>query len=105
MSSFGAILRSLRKTANMTQAELADALHISPSAVSSYEQNERFPSPEILIGIADIFHVSIDFLLGREQRCRVLYVSNLKAEDFELLYTIINFLENNNKEGGKMLLT
>ena len=92
VSSFGDVLKSLRKNANITQRKLAKALHISPSAVSGYEQDVRFPSFETLIDIADIFHVSVDYLLGREQKRRVLYIADLKDEDVELLLTIVCFL-------------
>lgn len=36
------------------------------SSYQKYEQNERFPSYEILIKIADIFDVSLDYLLCRD---------------------------------------
>lgn len=104
MSSFGDVLKSLRENANMTQKKLAKALHISPSAVSGYEQDVRFPSYETLINIADIFHVSVDYLLGREQKCRVLYIADLRDEDIELLYTIAGFLRAKNHVDNKIPL-
>lgn len=105
MPNFGEILRSLRKNVKMTQDELAKALHISTSAVSSYEQDVRFPSPEMLINIADVFNVSVDYLLGREQRCRVLYINDLKDEDFMFLFTTVRFLRAKNHVDDKMPLT
>ena len=105
MSGFGQILRKLRKKAKMTQKVLAKALHISKSAVSGYEQGWRFPSIEILVNIADIFHVSVDYLLGREQKCRVLYIDGLKDEDIEFLLTVIFFLKSKNRMDGKILVT
>ena len=70
----GARIAALRKTAGMSQVQLAKALKISASAVGMYEQGRREPSVELLVAMADIFGVSIDFLVTgkpsdtREQR-------------------------------------
>lgn len=92
MSSFGEVMKSLRENVNMTQKQLADVLHVSTSAVSSYEQDLRSPSSEMLVSIANVFHVSVDYLLGREQGCRALYISDLTDRDFEILQMVIRFL-------------
>ena len=57
----------LRCKAGMSQAALANRLGVSPSAVGMYEQGRREPSGDLLIAMANIFHVSTDYLLtGRE---------------------------------------
>ena len=62
---FGEILRNLRKEKGLSQAELADILGVSKSAVGMYEQSKRSPQKdEILMRIADYFGVSIDYLKG-----------------------------------------
>ncbi len=53
----------LRKMHHMTQAQLAQALHISPSAVGMYEQGRRVPDLQILVGMSRLFHVSLDYLI------------------------------------------
>lgn len=62
--NFGKRLKELRRKANLTQEQLATRLGISKSVVSYYELSERTPSPEILIKLVSIFHVSSDYLLG-----------------------------------------
>ncbi len=64
---FGKILKDLRKSANYTQEQLADLLGIANSTVSMYERGERFPDYEMMKSIADLFHVSINTLYGREE--------------------------------------
>lgn len=64
--SFGKRLRALRMKHNFTQQKTADMLSVTMSSYQKYEQNERFPSYEILIKIADIFDVSLDYLLCRD---------------------------------------
>ena len=50
----------------MTQDELSKHLRITRQAVGNYEQGTRFPQDEtILLAIADLFEVSLDYLLGR----------------------------------------
>lgn len=53
----------LRKEMGISQSQLAQILHISPSAAGMYEQGRRTPSIDILIEMAKQFHVSLDYLL------------------------------------------
>lgn len=75
-------IAALRKAAGMSQAQLAQELKISPSAIGMYEQGRREPSLELLAKMAGIFHVSIDFLVtgkpndSQEQQ----NITNLLAE-------------------------
>ena len=57
-------IKALRNGRNIKQAEFADLLGVTKSAVSSYENGTRLPSYEVLIKIARIFRVSTDYLLG-----------------------------------------
>ena len=53
----------LRKKYHMSQSEVATILNISPSTLGMYEQGRRVPSLDILIKIAHLFDVSLDFLI------------------------------------------
>lgn len=53
----------LRTQNNMSQAQLAKELHISPSTLGMYEQGRRVPSLDILLQLSNYFHVSLDFLV------------------------------------------
>lgn len=61
---FGGNLSRLRKTADMTQSELADRLNLTRQAVSRYETGDSFPDISILVLIADIFGVTTDSLIS-----------------------------------------
>jgi len=65
-------LKKLRKSHNMTQDELAEMLSLSRSAISLYETGRREPDYSILTKLADIFDVSVDYLLGREVKYSML---------------------------------
>ena len=59
----GARIAALRRQLGMSQAELASALRISPSAVGMYEQGRREPSAQMLVAMAELFGVTTDYLL------------------------------------------
>ena len=59
----GARIAALRRAAGWNQAELAQRLQISSSAVGMYEQGRREPSAEILVRMAKTLGVSVDYLL------------------------------------------
>lgn len=60
-------LKELRKkNGKITQAELADTLGISQQAVGLWETGKTMPDYPAMIQLADLFHVSIDYLLGHE---------------------------------------
>lgn len=65
MLIFGNRLRDLRHEHHMRQEDLAKHLQISKSSVGMYERGEREPSLVTLRTIADFFHVTTDYLLGR----------------------------------------
>ena len=58
-------LRELRKQRGITQVKLSMDLNISQNSISRYEQGLREPDLATLGLIADYFHVSVDYLLGR----------------------------------------
>ena len=62
----GARIAALRRAAGWNQAELAGKLRISPSAVGMYEQGRREPSAQMLLELARVFEVSVDYLLTGE---------------------------------------
>ena len=65
MSTFGERLKELREAKHLSQVRLAMDLHLSQNSISRYENIEREAGYETLILIADYFHVSLDYLLGR----------------------------------------
>lgn len=58
-------LKELRIKNNYTQREIAQILKMTPSGYGFYEAERSEPNIEALITLADIYHVSIDELVGR----------------------------------------
>ena len=65
MFDFASHLKTLRQSRNITQKQLAAAIHASERGVQNYEMGVRKPTYEMLIAIADYFDVSLDYLCGR----------------------------------------
>ncbi len=58
-------LKQCRKERGYTQGEVAIYCDITEKAYQNYELMTREPKLEILIRIADLFEVSLDYLVGR----------------------------------------
>ncbi len=61
-------ITELRKAVPLTQAELAEKLNYSDKAISKWERGESIPDVAVLKQIADLFGVSVDYLLEEEHR-------------------------------------
>lgn len=64
-------IRELRLAFGWSQVELARRLNISKQTVSNWENDNIQPSIEMLVHLAEIFRVSTDYLLGREDIPRI----------------------------------
>jgi transcriptional regulator with XRE-family HTH domain len=83
-------LVAVRK-AKCTQKELADYLGISQQEISRYERGEIKASINYLCDVADFCGVSVDYILGREARDRVL----LRPDETHLLEIYGSLTEEN----------
>lgn len=57
-------IQELRKEAGMTQAELAAKIGVNPVTMSRYENGDRHPKIDKLEKMAELFVVTVDYLLG-----------------------------------------
>lgn len=58
----------LRKQKKLLQKDLASFLGISVSTYSNWEQGKFEPDNNALIKLAEFYHVSVDYLLGIEEK-------------------------------------
>lgn len=91
----GEKLKSLRIEKNLTQKQVADRIGLAISAVSSYESGTRYPSYDVLVKLARIFHVSTDYLLGITDT-RNIDVTGLNDNEIELVLQLVDMLRNKN---------
>ena len=92
---FGKKLKSLRTGKNLTQQQLADRLGVAKSIISYYESGDRYPSYDVLIRIAHIFHVTTDYLLDIERK-RLINVSDLSDDDISVIEIVADALRKRN---------
>ena len=71
-------IKDIRLRKGLTQADVAAALGVSSVVYSRYETGKRQPSIDMLIQMADIFGVTVDFLLGRQD------IEDSTLSDYEL---------------------
>jgi len=87
-------LKKIRKDNNFTQEELAKKLDLEPAAISKYE-TDRVPLPqEYIIKICNLFNISADYLLGRENEVTKI--------DNKLKNNNIHIAANSNIDLGKL---
>ena len=58
-------IKELRKSRHISQLKMAMDLNMTQNTLSRYETGDREPGINQLIRIADFFHVSMDYLIGR----------------------------------------
>lgn len=88
----GRRIAQLREAQGWTQEQTATLLGISRAALSHYEKNRREPDMETLSKFADLFKVSIDYLVGRTEIADMVlsedtrsFVDRLELSDEEIL--------------------
>ncbi|GBF75330.1 transcriptional regulator [Paenibacillus sp. 598K] len=88
----GRRIAQLREAQGWTQEQTATLLGISRAALSHYEKNRREPDMETLSKFADLFKVSIDYLVGRTEIADMIlsedtrsFVDRLELSDEEIL--------------------
>ena len=86
--SLGKKISELRKEKSLTQEGLAEALGISPQAVSKWENDLSCPDIMLLPALASLFDVSIDELFGGKQKETVLLPSESRKNPDELLLRV-----------------
>ena len=62
--NLGSRVKKLRQEMNLTQAEVADALHVTPGNISNVENNRTAMSLRILIYYAKLMNTTLDSLVG-----------------------------------------
>lgn len=90
--TFGEKLKTLRTGQKYTQQQLASRVGVAKSVISYYESGDRFPSYDVLVKIAGIFHVSTDYLLGIE-RLHCVDVSGLSDADISVVISVAEALK------------
>ncbi|WP_281180435.1 helix-turn-helix domain-containing protein [Paenibacillus tianmuensis] len=68
MKTFAKNLRKARTRKDLTQIQLAERLHVNNATISKWESSNYEPNLEQLVSISKELNVSIDWLLGNEDK-------------------------------------
>lgn len=61
-------IRNLREDLDLTQAEIGERINVPQRTYAYYERGERMIPPQVLIALAQLHNVSVDYLLGLTDR-------------------------------------
>lgn len=123
ISIFSQRLKELREQREWTQEYLGSLVNVSDVTINRYEKDNRKPDQKLLRSLADIFDVSIDYLLGRTDVNQIftrqngsscdpskeiipeatLVTDGLSAEKIMLAKRINNLSEDNQKTVEKII--
>ena len=97
--SIGEKIKKLREERGYSQHQLAEVLNVSPGTLSKYENGKMQIPTDIIVNIADVFDVSVDYILDRTafafdySTLEGYYVSGVKTQT--LISDIISLNKNN----------
>lgn len=97
MAEFKDRLKQLRKDNKMTQVMLGKRLNYGYTAIANYESGRNQPSIDVLVKLAEIFHTSIDFLVGFDN-ARSSNKQIINQDEVSDLHTIMLNLDDKKKE-------
>ena len=77
-------LRKLRLEKGLTQEEIAARLNVTGQAVGKWERDECYPDITLLPGLANMFNVSVDELIGLDEVNRQNKIIEIQGRKNEL---------------------
>ena len=81
-------LKQLRLDKQLRQEQVARLVGVSKGAISAYETDIRQPSYDVLIRLANLYRVSVDYLLGRTDD-RTLDISGLATHEAAMISELV----------------
>lgn len=81
-------IKSLRAKEKQSQSELAELLHVTPQAVSKWENNKSVPDLMTLVAISDLYGVSLDYLIKGDKQLQEKLSTGLKVKHFFISFGV-----------------
>jgi transcriptional regulator with XRE-family HTH domain len=95
MFDFGERLKTLREKRGLSQAELSKRINKSKSVISGYENNIKTPTLDVLISLAVLYNVSLDYLSGIDKK-HTINIDNLTHKQIDIIRALITEFKNYN---------
>lgn len=90
-------LKKLRQEKRLRQDQVAALVGVTKSTVSTWESDVRQPSYQVLIQLANLYHVSTDYLLGRSHD-RIVDLSGLTDSEVALIAELVSSMKVKNRK-------
>ena len=86
-------IKELRERAGLSQSALAKKVGVTRSAVNAWEMGLSIPTTQYVAQLAQLFHVSADFMLGLDNT-EAIYSGGGSEEEKHILYSLLNYFQN-----------
>ncbi len=91
MFDFGLRIQQLRMSHKLSQEALGKKINRSKSLICGYENNTATPPLEVLVQLAVIFNVSLDYLVGIDKN-EMVSMEGLNDSQKELIHLLVSEL-------------
>lgn len=85
-------IKELREDAGYSQAELARKLDVTRCSVNAWEMGLSTPTTPYVVALANVFHISTDYLLEIKQE-KTIVLDSYTPEEIELIYNILKYFD------------
>lgn len=98
-------LRALRQRANLSQRALGEAVGVSQQTINKYENHGTQPDLDTLIALAEVFHTTVDALVGHDVEGKAETTPDLRlSREEEQLVESWRTLTKKQKQSLKLIL-
>lgn len=85
-------INELRVRCGMSQTELANRLNVTRSSVNAWEMGISVPSVQNLVELSNIFHVTVDYLIGLSAS-EAVNLDGYSEQEKELVYGLLKYFD------------
>jgi transcriptional regulator with XRE-family HTH domain len=97
-------IKRLRQEKDWTQSELGEKVNIHQKQISSYERGVNIPSTEILIKLAEVFDVTLDYLAFDNTRASSSGGGNIQDRELLRRFEAVDALSEKDRSLAKEML-
>ncbi len=93
-------IRILREQTGLTQLALAKELSLTRASVNAWEMGLSVPSTPFIVELANLFHVSTDYLLGLDEN-ETIRTDGLSQQEISVLINTIECFKSIRRESSR----
>ena len=90
-------LKELREQHHLTQAQLAKHMDVTRSSVNAWEMGITLPSIAKLVQLAELFHISTDYLLGMTEN-KSISIKQFSPQEQKLISDMIQYINSHHTD-------